>query len=125
VEDLGDDAAACGVDGFRDRAVWGCVVVGGKAGGAGKDGALGIRGEAAGDDQGAAGARALGVEGGEAGPVAGFFQTRVHRAHDDAVRQGERAEVERAEEVGVAGHGAGALLRAGALPRAATGLLWV
>ncbi len=61
--------------------------------------------DAAGDHQRNPAPRPLGVEGGEAlrRPV-DAFEPRVHRAHHDAVPEGERAERERREEMRVGGH---------------------
>jgi hypothetical protein len=62
--------------------------------------------KAAGHGQRRAAPRAFGIEGGE--PLHGVgprFELGVHRAHHDSVGQGEKAQLERAKEVGVGGHG--------------------
>jgi hypothetical protein len=58
--------------------------------------------DAAGHDQPDAATRALGIEGGEAGEaLRRFFEAGVHRAHQDAILQRRKAEVERGEQVGI------------------------
>ena len=69
-------------------------------------GALAVREEATGDHQPDAATGPLGVERRHARvAIDQFFQTGVHRAHQDAVRQFDEAEVERTEEVRIGVHG--------------------
>jgi hypothetical protein len=70
----------------------------------GPDAALAVGREAAGDDHAHAAAGAFGEEGGHPlEAVLGFFQAGVHRAHQDPVLQCREAQVERGEEVRIAG----------------------
>ena len=67
--------------------------------------ALAVRRNAAGDDQADAAARALAIERGQlAVMIEAVFKTGVHRAHDDAVAQRGKSEVEWREQMRKWGH---------------------
>ena len=64
-----------------------------------------VRRKAAGDDQRGAAARALRIERGQSRYAVGpRLEARVHRAHQDAVRQRRAGQLERAKEVGIGRH---------------------
>ena len=57
-------------------------------------------------DQAHATTRTLGIERGHAlEAVFGFFQTHVHGAHEHAVLQGGKAQIQGLEHMGIGGHG--------------------
>ena len=64
-----------------------------------------IGGNTAGDHQGHATASALGIESGHTlEAILGFFQTHVHRTHQDAVLQRGKAQIKRFQKVGKSSH---------------------
>jgi hypothetical protein len=105
VEDLQGDEPARLVHGIRDLAVLPCLAAGRQLGRHRVQRALDVRREPAGHDESRAAAGALGEVGGELREVARpVLEPGVHRAHDDAVREGDVAEVERGHQVGVVAH---------------------
>ena len=97
VEDLHTDLATGIVDAIRHDPVVGDVVIGEEPSGAREHAALAIGRHAARHHQPNAAPRPRGVELGHAVPILGFFEVRVHRAHQHAILQRGEAKVERGE----------------------------
>jgi len=102
VQDLQGDLAACLVDGGSDLPVLLSLRLVFEHRRAGHHHPVLIGRDAAGHDQPDAPTRALGIEGGETGKaLRGFFEAGMHRAHQDAILQRRKAEVERSKQVGI------------------------
>ncbi|TLD44579.1 MAG: hypothetical protein FAZ92_03167 [Accumulibacter sp.] len=102
VQDLHGDLAAGSMHGVGDEAVFDHLPLVLQRRCAGHHDPILVRGNAAGDDQADAAARALGVEGGEtAETLRRLFETGVHRTHQDTIPERREAEVERGEQMGI------------------------
>ena len=102
VQDLHADLAAFSVHSIGDFPVMLGFLRGGHFGGPLEHTAFLVGGNAAGHDQAYTTAGTLGIEGGETGETACvFFQVGVHGAHQDAVFQGGKAQVQGREQVRV------------------------
>ena len=105
VQDLHGDLAARVVYRLRYHLVFVGFLLRGHACAAGQGAAPVIGGDAAGDDQAHAAACALGIKSGHAlKAVFGFLQAHMHRAHDDAVLEFGKTQVQGLEQMGVMVH---------------------
>ena len=105
MQDLHGDLAAGFMHGLGHHLVFVSFGLGRHACAAGHGAGAVIRGNATGHDQAHAPLGPLGIKSGHAlKSVLGFFQTDVHGAHDHAVFQIGKAQVQGGEHVGVGGH---------------------
>ncbi len=104
MQDLHGDLATCIMDTICHSPVVGDVFIRVKAGRPREHTALWVRGHSTRDHQRHIAACALGVKFGNAVPILGFFQPRVHRAHQHAVLERGKPQIERGQKIGVLGH---------------------
>ena len=111
VQDLHANLAACGVHRLGHHLVFVGFLLRGHGRAAGHRAGAVVGCNTPGHDQADAAFGALGVESGHAGEaVTGLFQAHMHGAHEHAVFEGGKAQVQRAQHMGVGsggnGHGA-------------------
>ena len=106
VQDLHRNLAAFFMHRIRHHAVVFCLGLGGQHGAALHGATAFVGRNAAGHDQAHVAPRPLSVEGRHAlEPVGHLFQAHVHGAHQYAVFQGGKAQIERLQHMGISGHG--------------------
>ena len=104
VQDLHRDLAASLMDAAGDNGVVCHILFGGHHGRAGQNRSLKVRPNAACHHQAHTAARAFGIKLSDAVPIPGLLQTGVHGAHQDAVFQRGKAQIQRGQHVRVRSH---------------------